>query len=157
MSGETDGSVGVMAGLLVGLLGFTAIKYFGIGAGDVSLRAREMTWVFPHFWLRAGIGGLIFGIGMTIAGGCAVGTLWRMGEGQVKLWASGLGFLLISPISKKFIVPHIVELLPHNVMYKNFLPDYIGYAGAFVLVLLIILIWYLFVKWNERTGKFSAF
>ncbi|MCD4665460.1 MAG: YeeE/YedE family protein, partial [Bacteroidales bacterium] len=157
MSGESDGSVGVMAGLLVGLLGFTAIKYFGIGAGDVSLRAREMTWVFPHFWLRAGIGGLIFGIGMTIAGGCAVGTLWRMGEGQVKLWASGLGFLLISPISKKFIVPHIVELLPHNVMYKNFLPDYIGYAGAFVLVLLIILIWYLFVKWNERTGKFSAF
>jgi uncharacterized membrane protein YedE/YeeE len=157
MTGEADGSVGVMAGLLVTLVGFTAIKYFGIGLGDTALRAREMTWVYPHFWLRAIIGGLVFGIGMTVAGGCAVGTLWRVGEGQVKLWMSALGFILISPISRKFIAPPIVEALPHSMKYKNYLPDYIGYAGAFLLVCLIILIWYIFVKWNERTGKFSAF
>ena len=157
MTGESGGSVGVMAGLLMGIFGFTIIKYFGIGVGDVGLRAREMTWVFPHFFLRAGIGGFVFGVGMTVAGGCAVGTLWRVGEGQVKLWMSGLGFLLISPISKKFIVPPLVDLLPHSAKYKNFLPDYIGYAGAFSLIILIILIWYVFVKWNERTGRFSAF
>ena len=157
MTGEADGSVGVMAGLLVGLIGFTAIKYFGIGVGDAPLRAREMTWVFSHFWLRAIIGGFIFGIGMTIAGGCAVGTLWRVGEGQVKLWAAALGFLLISPLSKEFIVPPVVKMLPHSTAFKNFLPDYLGYAGAFILVLVIILAWYVFVKWNEKTGKFSAY
>lgn len=157
MTGEADGSVGVMAGLLVTLVGFTVIKYFGIGLGDTALRAREMTWVYPHFWLRALIGGLVFGVGMTVAGGCAVGTLWRVGEGQVKLWMSALGFILISPISRKFIAPPLVEALPHSMKYKNYLPDYIGYAGAFLLVCLIILVWYMFVKWNERTGKFSAF
>ena len=157
MTGESDGSVGVIAGLLIGLIGFTAIKAFGIGAGDTAMRAREMTWVFPHFWGRAAIGGLIFGVGMTIAGGCAVGTLWRVGEGQVKLWAAALGFLLISPISKKFIVPPIVKLLPQSMNFKSFLPDYIGYVGAFALVIAVLLIWYIFVKWNERTGKFSAF
>ena len=157
MTGEADGSVGVMAGLFVGLVGFTVIKFFGIGAGDVSLRAIEMKWVFPHFWLRGAIGGFIFGLGMTVAGGCAVGTLWRVGEGQVKLWASALGFLLISPISKLFIAPSIVNIIPQSLKYKNYLPDYIGYAGAFALVTAIILIWYVFVKWNEKTGKFSAF
>lgn len=157
MTGESDGSVGVMAGLVITLIGFTAIKFFGIGAGDASIRAREMTWVFGHFWLRGLLGGLVFGIGMTIAGGCAVGTLWRVGEGQVKLWMSALGFLLISPISKNYIVPPIVDMLPHTMKFKNYLPDYFGYAGAFLIVLVVILIWYVFVKWNERTGKFSAF
>lgn len=157
MTGESDGSVGVMAGLVITLIGFAAIKYFGIGAGDESIRAREMTWVFGHFWLRGLIGGFIFGLGMTVAGGCAVGTLWRVGEGQVKLWMSALGFLLISPISKNYIVPKVVALMPHNMQFKNYLPDYVGYVGAILIVLLIILIWYLFVKWNERTGKFSAF
>ncbi len=157
MTGEADGSVGVMAGLLIGVFGFTIIKYFGVGVGDIALRTREMTWVFPHFFFRAAIGGFVFGIGMTIAGGCAVGTLWRVGEGQVKLWASALGFLIISPISKLYIVPPIVDSLPHYLDFKNYLPDYLGYTGAFILVVLIILIWYVFVKWNEKTGKFSAY
>jgi uncharacterized membrane protein YedE/YeeE len=157
MSGESHGAVGVMAGLLVGLVGFTIIKVFGIGAEETTIRAREMTWVFPHFWAKAGIGGLIFGIGMTIAGGCAVGTLWRVGEGQFKLWMSAIGFLLLSPVSKMYIVPSVDKMLPQSMKFKNFLPDYIGYEGAFLLVLFIILIWYVFVKWNEKTGKFSAF
>jgi len=156
MTGESDGSVGVMAGLVITLIGFTAIKFFGIGAGE-TLRAREMTWVFDQFWLRGLIGGFVFGLGMTVAGGCAVGTLWRVGEGQVKLWMAALGFLIVSPLSKLYIVPAIVDIMPLTMKFKNYLPDYIGYAGAFLLVLAIILVWYVFVKWNERTGRFSAF
>ncbi len=157
MSGESHGAVGVMAGLLISLIGFTAIKMFGIGAEGASLRAREMTWVFANFWGKAAIGGLVFGLGMTIAGGCAAGTLWRVGEGQFKLWLAALGFIIVSPISKYFIVPAIDKMLPHSMMYRNYLPDYIGYAGSFGLVVAIILIWYVFVKWNEKTGRFSAF
>ncbi len=158
LSGESHGSVGVMAGLVVSLIGFTAIKYFGIGAiGEAGNRAREMTWVFPHFWGRAILGGFIFGLGMTVAGGCAVGTLWRMGEGQLKLWIAGITFILISPISTKFIVPAVDGIMPQSAKFKNYLPDYIGYDGAFFLVLGLIILWYVFVKWNERTGKFSAF
>jgi len=39
---------------------------------------------------------------------------------------------------------------------KIFLPDFVGYWGAVLIFGVIILLWYLFVKWNERTGKFSA-
>jgi uncharacterized protein len=157
MTGESDGSTGVMAGLMVTLVGFTAIKFFGIGFDDPSLRLREMTWIFPHFWGRALIGGLIFGLGMTVAGGCAVGTLWRVGEGQVKLWFAALGFILISPLSNRFIVPLINDIFPQNMRFRAFLPDYIGYAGAFALVVALILLWYWFVKWNEKTGRFTAY
>ncbi len=158
MSGESEGAVGVIAGLAVSLIGFTVIKIFGIGAiGELSLRARELTWVFPHFWAKAAAGGFIFGLGMTIAGGCAVGTLWRMGEGQIKLWFSGLAMVLISPLSNKFLVPVVDNILPQSAKFRNYLPDYLGYDGAFALVLGILLLWYWFVKWNERTGRFSAF
>lgn len=158
MSGESHGSVGVMAGLVVSLIGFTAIKAFGIGTiADTVLRYREMTWVYPQFWGRALIGGFIFGLGMTVAGGCAVGTLWRMGEGQLKLWFSGLGFTLAAPLSNKFVVPVIDSILPQSAKFKSYLPDYLGYGGSFLLILALILGWYVFVKWNERTGKFSAF
>jgi uncharacterized protein len=158
MSGESHGAVGIMAGLVVSLIGFTAIKMFGIGAiGEASIRARELTWVFPHFWAKAAIGGFVFGIGMTVAGGCAVGTLWRVGEGQVKLWFSALGLIAISPLSNKFIVPAVDKILPQSAKFRNYLPDYIGYDGAFLLVITLIILWYIFVKWNERTGKFSAF
>jgi uncharacterized protein len=157
MTGESDGSVGVMAGLLVTLFGFTAIKYFGIGAGDVALRVREMTWVFPHMWGRALLGGLIFGLGMTVAGGCAVGTLWRVGEGQIKLWFAALGFVLLSPISNRFVVPFINDILPQSTRFRSYLPDYIGYSGAFAVVVGFVLLWYWFVKWNEKTGKFTAY
>lgn len=158
MSGEAHGSEGVIAGLVVSLVGFTAIKIFGIGAsGELSLRARELTWVFPHFWAKAAIGGFIFGLGMTIAGGCAVGTLWRVGEGQIKLWFSALGLILIAPLSNAFLVPAVDGMLPQSAKFRNYLPDYLGYDGAFALILALILGWYWFVKWNERTGKFSAF
>jgi len=157
MTGESEAPIGIMAALLVGIFGFTVIKYMGVGtATSGAARALALTWVFPHFWLRALIGGLIFGVGMTIAGGCAVGALWRAGEGQVKLWFAALGFLLISPISKRFIVPGFTNLLPDWAKQTVFLPDWVGYGGAFLIFMVLILLWYIFVKWNERTGKFSA-
>jgi uncharacterized protein len=157
MTGEATAPVAVILSVLVALLGFTVIKFFGVGnAGELAVRAIELKSVYANFWLSALIGGIIFGLGMTIAGGCAVGTLWRAGEGHVKLWFSALGFAVMAPVSKGFIVPFIVKLLPESVRKQVFLPDVLGYTGAVVLVLFILLLWYIFVQWNEKTGKFSA-
>jgi uncharacterized membrane protein YedE/YeeE len=157
MTGEAEAPLGVMAALAVGIFGFTVVKYMGVGTSTPgAARSLAMTWVYSHFWLRALIGGVIFGLGMTVAGGCAIGAIWRSGEGQVKLWFAMLGFLLMAPISKRFIVPGFADALPEWAQRKAFLPDYFGYWGAALVFFILIVLWYVFVKWNERTGKFSA-
>ena len=157
MTGESEAPLGVMAALAVGIFGFTVIKYMGVGTSTPgAARELAMTWVYSHFWLRALIGGVIFGLGMTVAGGCAIGAIWRSGEGQVKLWFAMLGFLLMAPISKKFIVPGFANALPEWAQRKVFMPDYFGYWGAALVFFILIVLWYVFVKWNERTGRFSA-
>ncbi|MDO9577343.1 MAG: YeeE/YedE thiosulfate transporter family protein [Candidatus Cloacimonadales bacterium] len=157
MTGEATAPVAVIISILVALVGFTVFKYFGVGnSSELAFRAIEMKAVYANFWLRALIGGFIFGLGMTMAGGCAVGTLWRAGEGHVKLWMSAFGFVVMAPVSRLFIVPFVKGILPESMQKMLFLPDILGYTGAVVLVLLILLLWYWFVKWNERTGKFSA-
>ncbi len=149
MSGDSRPAVAVIAGILVSMLGFTVIKYMGI--------RPEMTWVWPHFWLPAAIGGIVFGVGMTIAGGCTVGSLWRAGEGHVKLWAAIVGMMVAMPFTEKFIAAPFFKALPAGLKQQFFLPDKIGYGAAVGVFLLILLLWYLFVKWNEKSGKFSAF
>ncbi|NQT65717.1 MAG: YeeE/YedE family protein [FCB group bacterium] len=157
MTGEATAPVAVMLSILIALIGFTVIKYFGVGnAGEFAARAIEMKGVYANFWLRALIGGIVFGLGMTVAGGCAVGTLWRAGEGHVKLWFAALGFVIMAPLSKGFIVPAVKKMLPESMQKQMFLPDILGYTGAVVLVLFILLLWFMFAKWNEKTGKFSA-
>lgn len=157
MTGEAGAPTAVILSLVIALVGFTVIKFFGVGnAAELSVRAIEMKSVYANFWLRALIGGFIFGLGMTVAGGCAVGTLWRAGEGHVKLWMSAIGFTIMAPLSKGLIVPFVTNLLPESLRKEMFLPDVLGYTGAVILVLFILFLWYVFAKWNEKTGKFSA-
>jgi uncharacterized membrane protein YedE/YeeE len=148
MTGDAEPAVAIIAGLLVGLLGFTVIKIMGIGS--------EMVMVGSNFWMPAIIGGVIFGFGMTVAGGCTVGSSWRAGEGHVKLWLALIGIIIAAPLTAEYIKPAFMNMLPAGMKQSVFLPNYFTYFGAVVIMLLILLLWYIFAKWNERTGKFSA-
>jgi len=148
MTGDAEPAVAIIAGLTIGLLGFTVIKLTGIGG--------ELTFVSANFWMPAIVGGIIFGFGMTIAGGCTVGSSWRAAEGHVKLWLALIGIIITAPLTLEYIRPAFLDILPTWMKKQVFLPDYFTYLGAVIIMLLILLIWYVFVKWNERTGRFSA-
>ena len=148
MTGDAEPAIAIIAGLVIGLLGFTIIKIMGIGG--------EMTMVGSNFWMPAIVGGVIFGFGMTIAGGCTVGSTWRAGEGHVKLWLSLIGIVITAPLTAEYIQPAFLNVLPVELKQAVFLPNYLTYLGSIIIMLLILLLWYVFVKWNERTGRFSA-
>ena len=148
MTGDAEPAIAIIAGLVIGLLGFTVIKIMGIGA--------EMTMVASNFWMPAIIGGVIFGFGMTIAGGCTVGASWRAGEGHVKLWLALIGIIITAPLTAEYIKPAFLNLLPAELKQAIFLPDHFTYLGAIIIMLLILLLWYVFVRWNEKTGRLSA-
>lgn len=54
----------------------------------------------PDWGLTGLIGGFIFGIGMTYAGGCASGTLYRAGQGYAHFWlvllSMGVGYTVFT-------------------------------------------------------------
>jgi len=148
MTGDAEPAVAIIAGLIIGLLGFTVIKIMGIGLEDAM--------VVSNFWMPGIIGGIIFGFGMTIAGGCTVGSSWRAGEGHVKLWLALIGIIIAAPLTLEYVRPAFLNILPTWMKQEIFLPNYFTYLGSIIIMLLILLIWYIFVKWNERTGRFSA-
>lgn len=117
------------------------------------------------FWIGSLLGGLIFGIGMVFAGGCASGSLWRMGEGHLKLWVSMFFFAWMgstaSALFKKFNLTAIdetnVETYERTAIgFQAYLPDMLSGWGPTLLVSgFLLLLWYALVRYNESTEKFT--
>jgi len=120
----------------------------------------------PTFWIGSLLGGLIFGIGMIFAGGCASGSLWRMGEGHIKLWVAIFFFSwagsVASALLKKFKITSIdednVETFEKTAVgFQAYLPDMVGGWGwTFLISGALLLTWYLLVRYNESTEKFTV-
>ncbi len=122
-----------------------------------------------RFWLGSLIGGLIFGVGMVLAGGCASGTLWRIGEGHLKLVVVLFFFAWIGSIASALFgnlgittgdldldfMDGMVEF--SKLGYQAFLPDMLGGWGPTYMVMITILaIWWCLVRYNETTEKFTV-
>jgi uncharacterized membrane protein YedE/YeeE len=76
-----------MLAIVTAIIGVGILEYSG--AIDLSLTTSNDTsnppYRSPNFiWLRHLVGGLMFGIGMTLASGCGNKTLVRLGEGNLK-------------------------------------------------------------------------
>jgi uncharacterized membrane protein YedE/YeeE len=96
------------------------------------------------------LGGLLFGIGMVVAGGCVSGSLYRMGEGYVASWVSFGGIL-----TGLVVAGHTWNWWWRNVIRDApvvWFPRYLGYGGALALTLGGLLAVYLLVLWIESRG-----
>ena len=117
------------------------------------------------FWIGSLLGGFLFGIGMVFAGGCASGGLWRMGEGHLKLWVAMFFFAWIGSVAsalfKMFNITAIDESNVEtfemtNVGFQAYLPEMIGGWGPTLLAGGgLLLVWYVLVRYNESTEKFT--
>jgi len=120
----------------------------------------------PTFWFGSLTGGLLFGIGMIFAGGCASGALWRMGEGHLKLWVAGFFFAwsgsTFSAIARRWDLltaeQNIDTMLDETrVGAQVHLPLVLdGWGWALLLSFALLALWYLFVRYNESTEKFTV-
>ena len=155
LTGDAQSTIDIMAGMIVALFGFAVIKS--------SVPGKEMAFVETTFMIPGLVGGIIFGFGMVMVGGCTVGSLRGAGDGFVKFWFGILGMVLSAPLTAEYIKPAFMDMLPSWTKQALFLPKAqvmghtLGYPGAVTLIMLIFLCWYLFVKWNQHTGKCAAF
>ncbi len=147
LTGITSVTRAVMIALAITTIGFTAIKY---GAYINGLPIPGQSYIVPISFATV-FGGVVFGIGMVIAGGCASGTLMRVGEGFQMQILSLLFFVVGSLIGA-----HDFGWWKAKFIMKGpsvFLPDVFGWAGALILQLLVIGFIYVAAdKWENRSG-----
>jgi hypothetical protein len=145
MSGESDHTRAAAIALIVSMIGFAIFK-----AMDLK-DAKD--WVFPGFWVGGLSGGVLFGVGMVLAGGCGAGSIWRAGEGHLKLWLAVLLFAVGTSLSRTVLAQAgLVSSLGSAI----FLPYLLGWAGAVCAVVVLMAAWYIFATWNELSGKFTS-
>jgi hypothetical protein len=145
MTGDGEHTRAAALALVVSMLGFAILKF-----ADLKDKAE---WVFPGAGVGAVAGGLLFGIGMTVAGGCGAGSIWRAGEGQVKLWAAVACFALGASLVRMLLAPS--GALQH-LGVAVFLPAALGWGGAITLVVVVMAAWAAFATWNEASHRFVA-
>ena len=145
LTGSTTLTKAVLIAFAISTIGITAIKY---GYFINGLPIPGQSYIAP-ISVATGVGAFMFGIGMVIAGGCASGTLMRVGE--------GFGMQLLSLFF--FIVgslwgAHDFGWWKMNFMLSGkaiFLPDYLGWLGGIACNLAIIAILYVIAhKWGNR-------
>lgn len=145
LSGGTAITKAILVAFAIGTVGFAAIKYGYFANG---LPIPGMSYVVP-IGPATIIGGVMFGIGMVIAGGCASGTLMRVGEGFIQQVIALAFFVIGSLIGAYHFGFWKINVISHGP--KVFLPDYFGWFGAVVLQLLIIACLYVAAdKWQKK-------
>ncbi len=144
MTGESEVPRAIVMSMVISVLGFAALKWTGLRG--------ESVYVAQAFWFGALVGGIIFGFGMVMAGGCGSGSVWRAGEGHIKLMLAVIFFSLSTSLFKTWI--NSSKVLKSLMGHKVFLPNFLSYKWSLILVLGILFGYYLITTWNEETEKF---
>lgn len=152
MTGNCTMAKAVALSIFIVALGAVVLKY-GVPVrldGDPVL--APMNYVRGTFGWGSVVGGAIFGFGAMLAGGCGTGTLWRVGEGQIKLWIVVPFFAISNSILTAWFRDNDFEADGVLGSYV-YLPDVMGYGGSLFLITFVLLAWYLIVDWNEDANK----
>ncbi len=151
LTGGTNLTKAVLLALAVTTIGFWAIKY---GAFSRGLPIPGQSFVVPISFATV-IGGIVFGIGMVISGGCASGTLMRVGEGFTMQMLSIFFFVVGSLIGAAHFGWWTEKVILHG--RSIFLPDVLGWLGSIVVQLVTIaLLWIAADKYAKAKQGASA-
>lgn len=101
------------------------------------------------------IGGFIFGIGMVMAGGCVVGTLYKMGAGSLISAVAFIGLIVGSAIYAEFH-PWWVSFVKATTFFKpaKTLPELFGLPPTLLLFPVVAGAIFIFTKWYKENSLF---
>ena len=111
----------------------------------------KVMWAGPN----ALIGGLLFGIGIVIAGGCETGWMYRAMEGQVHFWMVGIGNIIgaaaLTLLWDQGIYQKLAAPWPKVDLVRT-----LGWPGAFVVVYGFLSLLYIFARMIEKRKTFTS-
>lgn len=130
-----------LASIALSVIPFTLLKHNGY---------QPMHMVFPA-GLHNIYGGFIFGIGMTIAGGCGLGILVRSGEGYMRSWLAVIGGMMSAGAWMRLYGAPVGQ----GSLYGKpiFLPNVLGWYGAVAAVFAFLAVFYLVIRIVEKSNE----
>ena len=142
MTGDSESTRAVALAVIIGAVGFSILKW-------TDLKDWEI-FVSPGFWTGSLLGGTIFGVGMSLSGGCGTSSLWRAGEGQIKLWFSLVTFALVGSLFREWLDQSGWLM---KIGEPVFLPDFMNWSLALLCIVFIMISWYILAVWNDIHKK----
>jgi uncharacterized membrane protein YedE/YeeE len=150
-----------LAALAIALQSITLLLFAQLGI--IKLAPVPLNWVANI------VGGYIFGLGMVLAGGCASGVTYRIGEGMTTSWLAGLTFGLTAQATSSGLFSNWMKWLgKFNVTVKPNSSVYASKVGPTLatifnvnpwivtLIVAALLIWYAFgTKTSQRETKLN--
>jgi uncharacterized membrane protein YedE/YeeE len=144
---------GILAGLAVAAIGF-AMVMATVVPNPASGVLPSDAHILP-LGLATVLGGLMFGVGMVLAGGCVSGSLYRMGEGYLGSWVAIGGVMIgLYALNRTWNWWWDFSIASDRMIW---LPGELGYTGAIVLTGALLGAALLAVGWWERRSPYAGF
>jgi uncharacterized membrane protein YedE/YeeE len=144
VTGRATMAKALSLGIIAATLCTSVIIYLGV--------PQKIMWASPG----ALIGGLLFGIGIVVAGGCETGWMYRAMEGQVQFVVVGIGNIVGAGLlawgwDHWSLYAKLVEGYP-----KYNLISHWGWSGAILSTVGLMLVLYLFASVWEKRVRYKA-
>lgn len=138
----------ILKAIIFGMLASTLGTYSFIQAGLTPIIAWSGTNVI--------IGGLLFGFGIVLAGGCETGWMYRAVEGQTHFWIVGIGNIIGSVLLAAVwddIAPSLAFSYPKINMLESFgqIGGLLANYALLFLLLLSVLLWEKFFHQKRKS------
>ncbi len=127
-----------------------AVSTIGVFSYIILGQAPKIMWAGPN----AIIGGLLFGFGIVLAGGCECGWMYRAVEGQVHFWIVGIGNVIGATLLA-LIWDDLSLSLATSWPKINLLEVFGNYGGLFLNYTLLLLLFILILILEKKYLKKS--
>ncbi len=137
----------VFVAVLVAMVGFALMVFAGLIKYSPT----------PFFWGANLVGGFVFGIGMVLAGGCASGVTYRVGEGMVGALSALIGLATAATLTVMGFLKPIKDYLQSStkIMVGESNPTLANILGlpyatlALVLAIILAIVWIVIARKNK--------
>lgn len=134
--------------IAIGMMISVVITFFYIQHGSIALiKVAAPSTV---------IGGLLFGFGIVLAGGCETGMMYRAMEGQLLFWVVGAGNI----VGATFLAYGWDHLGIYHALAENWpkvnLIEQWGPAGALFGTIAMLAVWFMLSNWWEKRFRYGT-
>lgn len=143
ITGRTVMAKAIIFGMAASAIGIFSYIQLGVEA--------KIMWAGPN----AVLGGLLFGFGIVLAGGCETGWMYRAVEGQVHFWWVGLGNVIGSTLLA-YYWDGLSPVLATNWDKINLLKSFGPLGGLLVTYVMLIIALLLVIGWEKHFFRRAA-